>query len=243
MNKVAVFITAYNEGKVLGSVLSQINRDYDVYVIDDGSTDETPAVARKHHASVITHSINLGQGMALLTAFKLLSQKDYDIVIEMDGDGQHDPGDIRKFIQKIAETDTDIVAGSRILGSDYEGAPFARRFFLRPLTWILNKLTGYNISDAMCGFRIFKGKSLKKVEYLFDDMLEPEYIASEMWIKFAKAGLTASEVPIKMAGRKYGFSYKGLFRYGWGVISTIIRTKLETYRYVQMTKTGDEDES
>jgi glycosyltransferase involved in cell wall biosynthesis len=149
----------------------------------------------------------------------------------MDGDGQHDPEEITLFIKKIEETGADIIAGSRILGSNYKNAPFLRRIFLKPLTWLLNRLTGYTISDSMCGFRAFRGESLRKVSHVFNDMLEPEYIASEMWIKFSHEGLTAAEIPITLADRKHGFSYKGLFRYGWGVISTIIRARMDIWKY------------
>jgi glycosyltransferase involved in cell wall biosynthesis len=227
----AVFVTAYNEEKVIGDVLSLINGSYDVFLIDDGSDDKTAEIARNHGAEVISHPINLGQGMAVITAFELLAEKDYDIVIEMDGDGQHDPREISKLVDKMQETGADIVAGSRVLGSNYKGAPLARKVFLSPLTWVLNRLTGYKISDSMCGFRGFRGGSLARVRHLFGDMLEPEYIASEMWIKFAKSGLTAVDVPITLSGRRQGYSYKGLYRYAWGVISTTIRSKLDTYKY------------
>lgn len=232
INKVAVFITALNEEEVIGDILSDIDASYDIYLIDDGSCDSTAKIARGYRAQVISHPINLGQGMAVITAFKVLSEKDYDIVIEMDGDGQHNPKEIPKFIEKMEETGADIVAGSRILGSNYEAAPLSRRITLTPLSWVLNKLTGYNISDSMCGFRAFRGDALKKVAPTFDDMLETEYLASEMWIKFAKAGLTVTEVPITLSERKHGSSRKGhaFARYGFGVIKTIIRAKLDTYK-------------
>jgi len=231
--KVAVFITAYNEEKTIGDVLSLIDDSYDTYVIDDGSNDKTIEIAQQKNAQVIRHPINLGQGVAVITAFKFFLDKDYDIIIEMDGDGQHDPKEIPRFINKMQETGADIIAGSRILGANYKGAPLARRMFLAPLTWLLNKLTGYSVSDSMCGFRAFRGAALKKFGYLFDNMFEPEYIASEMWIKFSKVKLTVANVPITLADRKHGSSYKGLFRYGWGVISTIIRAELDINKHVR----------
>lgn len=232
INKVVVFITALNEEEVIGDILSDIDASYDIYLIDDGSSDSTAEIARGYRAHVISHPINLGQGMAVITAFKVLSEKDYDIVIEMDGDGQHDPKEIPKFIKKMEETGADIVAGSRILGINYETAPLSRRITLVPLGSVLRKLTGYNITDFMCGFRAFRGGALRKVAPTFDDMLETEYLASEMWIKFAKAGLTVAEVPIMLSERKHGSSRKGhaFLRYGFGIIKTIIRTKLDTYK-------------
>ncbi len=230
-NRVAVFITAFNEERTIGEIIALINDSYDVYIIDDGSSDTTADIAREKGAYVISHPVNLGQGMAVLTAFKVLSSFDYDIIIEIDGDGQHDPREIDAFVTEMNSNTYDIIAGSRILGSNYKEAPFFRRFFLKPLTMVINVLSGYCLSDSMCGFRAFRGASLARVSYLFDDMIEPEYIASEMWIRFAQAGLTVGNLPIHLADRRYGISYKGLFRYGWGVFATIVRTKLETYKH------------
>lgn len=229
--KIAVLITAYNEGRELASLLEKFDSGYDVFLIDDGSRDDTAAIARSYGAKVVSHPVNLGQGMALVTGFRLLAPMGYDMVIEMDGDGQHDPTEIPVLVKKMQESGCDVVAGSRILGENYKGAPLARRIFLSPLTWVINRLTGYSLSDSMCGFRAFKGSALMKVSSILDKMIEPEYIASEMWIKFAKAGLTATDAPIHLAGRKHGFSYKGMLRYGWGVCSTIIRSKLDTLKY------------
>ncbi len=229
--RIAVLITAYNEGRDLDEFLSQMDPAYDVYLVDDGSTDKTAEIARNQNAHVIKHPVNLGQGVALITGFKLLATMDYDIVVEMDGDGQHDPKEIPVLVKKMQESGCDIVAGSRILGQNYKGAPLARKVFLSPLTRVINRLTGYSVSDSMCGFRAFKGTSVKKITAILVKMVEPEYIASEMWIKFAKAGLTATDAPIHLAGRKHGFSYKGMLRYGWGVCSTIIRSKLDTFKY------------
>lgn len=163
--------------------------------------------------------------------FKFAASSDYDFIIHMDADGQHNPREIPKYISKFEETHADIIQGSRVLGSDYKKAPLARKLFLSPLTNLLNKLTGYHMTDSMCGFRGHSVKSLRRISGLFDQMVASEYLASEMWIKFAKAGLKVVEIPITLAERKHGFSYKGLFRYGTGVISTVLRAKLDTYKY------------
>lgn len=229
--RTAVFITAYNEASTLDSILASMP-DWDVFIIDDGSTDGTPAIANGYGAHVISHPINLGQGAAVITAFRVLSFKDYDIVIEMDGDGQHDPAEIPKFVETLERSGADIVAGSRLLGSNYDGAPLSRRLMLYPLTWTLNLLTGYRISDSMCGFRAFRGTAIQKLAPILNDMVETEYIASEMWLRFAELGLSATEVPINLASRKTGGSYKGhaFAKYGVGIIRTILRTLLESYR-------------
>lgn len=226
----AVLIIAYSEGKVVGEIVSEISEAYDVFVIDDGSTDDTAAAARKNGARVISLPFNLGQGAAAIVGYKIIAMKGYKYLVKMDGDGQHDPKAISLFVNKLKETGVDTVVGSRILGSNYQNAPLARRIFLQPLTWVINRLTGYELSDSMCGFRAFRGESLKRIVHILDQIIEPEYMASEMWIRFAKENITVAEIPVDLSMRKHGFSYKGLFKYGWGVISTIIRAKLDSYK-------------
>ena len=229
--RTAILITAYNEEANIGGVLSSVENGYDVFVMDDGSSDRTRAIAEGKGARVISHALNLGQGCAFITGMNLLLKKDYAFIVHLDGDGQHNPREVGKLIRKMQDTGADIVAGSRLLGSNYRGAPVARNIFLPPLTWLLNRLTGYEISDSMCGFRAFRCGTLRTASDFLNDMTESEYVASEMWIKFAKAGLKAENVPITLAGRKSGFSYKGLFRYGFGVFTTIVRAKLDIYRH------------
>lgn len=222
--KVGVTIGVLNEEANIGQVLDRVPEGYDVLILDDGSTDSTVSIAEKYGAKIISHLTNLGQGFAVITSFKVAILNDYDVIIEMDGDGQHDPLEIPKFIKKMEETGADIVVGSRAIGTNYDKAPFFRKTFLPYFTWIINKLSGYNMTDSMCGFRAFRASSLQRVAHIFDDMLEPQYIAAEMFLRFSKEGLTVEEVPINLHDRGFGFSYKGLFRYGWGVTRAIIRT-------------------
>lgn len=225
--KVAVFLTAYNEAPVIGDILDRIDNCYGVFVVDDGSVDKTADICSKKGAKVISHAINLGQGSAGITMFKVACGMDYDFIVHLDADGQHDPAEIEKLVRKAQQDHLDVVVGSRILGSNYEAAPFLRKTFLPYYTWIINKLSGYEMTDAMCGFRAHRVSSLKKVIHIFDQMLEPQYLAAEMFMRFSREGLTVGEVPIHMQNRKKGHSYKGTIRYGWGVLKAIIRTVLD----------------
>ena len=206
--KTVILITVYNEEKNIGHLLNEIPSSFDVYIVDDGSTDNTVKVAEDGGAHVIKLPLNLGQGAATIAGYKLLINKKYDIIVKMDGDGQHNPDQIPLFIEKIEKTAVDVVVGSRILGADYESAPFFRKTFLPVYTSLINKLTGYKMTDSMSGFRAFKVDALRKVINILDDLIEPQYMASEMFIRFSKAGLSIAEVPINMRERKSGTSYK-----------------------------------
>ncbi len=225
--KIVITIAAYNEENIIGSVLQQIPSEYDVIVVDDGSTDKTREICKSYGATVVKHVINLGQGAAVLTGFRKALEGNYDYIIEMDGDGQHDPADIPRFIELLEKhPEIDIVVGSRILGSSYK-APFFRRTFLPVFTGIINKITGYQLTDSMSGFRVFRANSLRRCHSLINEFLEPQYLASEMFIKFSRENLVVSEIPIHISSRGFGMSYKGLVRYGWGVTRTIIRTIMQ----------------
>ena len=220
--KTIATLAVLNEARTIGTVLSLMPDFVDTIVVDDGSTDNTAAIARAHGATVVQHPINLGQSLAFVTGLRVALMSESDIIIEMDGDGQHDPRDIPSFVWKLQQTDCDIVVGSRRLGSSYTEEPFLRRTFLPPLTDLLNQITGYQLTDAMCGYRAFRTASLQNHVELLKD-IERQYAAAELFIRFAKCGLKVTEIPIDLKRRQHGTSYKGLFRYGWGVARSIVR--------------------
>jgi glycosyltransferase involved in cell wall biosynthesis len=225
--KIAITLSAYNEELNIRPVLEDATRYGDIIVVDDGSPDRTVEIAQECGVQVVKHPLNLGQGLAVITGFKAALGADYDVIIEMDADGQHNPAEIPLFLKKLEESGADIVVGSRILGSNYANAPLARRYFLPKLTSVINLLTGYNLTDSMCGFRAFRSASLRRVLPLLDRMLEPQYLAAEMFMRFSREGLTVEEVPINLQDRTSGVSRKGLFRYGWGIGRAILKVLLE----------------
>lgn len=225
---ITITFSAYNEEENLRRVLERAHPFGNLIVVDDGSSDATIRVARECGAAIAAHPLNMGQGLAVMTGFKAALLGECDVIIEMDADGQHDPEEIPLFIEKMEETGADIVVGSRILGSNYEGAPWARRYFLPKLTALLNGITGYKMTDSMCGFRAFRREGLVRALPILDRMIEPQYLAAEMFIRFSRLGLTVDEVPIRMRDRTSGVSRKGLFRYGWGVSRAILHAMLDS---------------
>jgi len=225
---VIVTLTALNEEQNIGDIVEKILKlNYSCLLVDDGSTDKTSDIARFLGASVLKHPVNLGQGYAVLTSFRAALKEVCDIIVEMDADGQHDPSEIPRFVEKLESTDADIVVGSRILGSNHPNAPYFRKTFLPHFTYVINRLSGYQMTDALCGFRAFRKDSLIKVTPLLESMLEPQYIAAEMFLRFSKAGLKVDEIPIHLNDRSTGHSYKGFVRYGFGVLKAIARTLLD----------------
>ena len=223
--KVIVTLTAYNEADTIATVVSSVLQlGYECIVVDDGSSDGTAEIAKATGADVIRHIVNLGQGYAVLTSFKAALAKECSVIVEMDADGQHDPREIHKFLERLEKTGADIVVGSRVLGSNHPNAPFFRKTFLPHFTAVINRLTGYKMTDSMCGFRAFKKSSLLKVNHLLDAMLEPQYLAAEMFLRFSRVGLKVDEVPVHLQDRTSGQSSKGLARYGFGVLKAILKT-------------------
>ena len=220
-----VTLAAYNEEDNVAPVVRDIvEMGYLCILVDDGSDDATAAAASKAGAIVVRHVRNLGQGDAVLTGFRAaLMVKECEVIIEMDADGQHAPSEIPLFLEEMRKTDMDIVVGSRILGAAQANADFLRTAFLPHYTRLINILTGYSMTDALCGFRGFRRVSMEPIATKLDRMLEPQYLAAEMFVRFSHAGMKVSEVPIHLKPRSSGFSRKGVLRFGFGILKAIVR--------------------
>ena len=119
MSKTIVVIPAYNEGGVIARVIENIRSvvpDFDILVVNDGSRDGTAREAAAAGAIVVSHSFNMGYGVTIQTAYKFAHAKGYDFLVQIDGDGQHDPAFIPQLLAPVVAGDTDFVVGSRFLG-------------------------------------------------------------------------------------------------------------------------------
>ena len=189
-----IIIPAYNEELTIGSVVILSRKYGDVLVIDDGSIDRTYEVSKEAGAIVIRHSINKGKGAALKTAFEYALSKEYEIIVTMDADGQHDPDEIPLLIDPIVKDKADIVIGSRYLKSETKRKiPIYRRFGL----WILNKSTevAANVRvDSQSGFRAMNRKVLESLSIRSSDYS----IESDMTVAVTENGFRIVEVPINV---------------------------------------------
>ena len=187
---IVAIIPAYNEEKTIGWVVEETKKHVDkVIVVDDFSRDDTEKLARKAGASVIRHSFNKGLGSSLRDGFKAGLKAKADIIITLDGDGQHNPHEIPKFIKAI-ERGNDFVLGER----DLSKYPFVKKFGNFFLNFATNFISGTNVKDTESGFRAFRASALRKF-YLKSERYE---IAVEIIFEVGKNYLKTANVPIEV---------------------------------------------
>jgi glycosyltransferase involved in cell wall biosynthesis len=212
--KVLLIIPAFNEAENLPPLLSELRQrcsQYDVVVIDDASSDPTAQIAKSRHVPVLRLAANLGIGGAVQTGFKYAVQHHYDVVVQLDGDGQHDPSWIEELLKPIASGEVDCVIGSRYLGQhsdkDYK-TPFLRRIGMIFSSFVLFLATGQKITDTTSGFRALNYRSFEFFarEYPVD---HPE---AEALLMLHQAGFKFKEIPVKMRRRAFGHSLFTLLR-------------------------------
>ena len=190
-DKICVLIPAYNAQWTLGAVLEKIESlEVDTLVVDDGSSDETARVALECGAQLLKHSLNLGKGAALRTGFESILQKDYQMVVTLDADGQHDPAEIPFLLNVFQNVKPDILVASR--AAKFYQMTFLRRFWNRLGVRAVARLCHSDITDSQSGFRLIRTEVLKEVD-LCTSRFETEL---ELLIKACKKGFSVLSVPI-----------------------------------------------
>ena len=189
--KVLVIIPAYNEAQKIYNIVQDVQlRGYDVVVVDDGSKDNTSDEAKRAGAVVLRHYINRGYGAALETGNQWALRNGYDIIVHFDGDGQHNPEEIKNLVNPIIREKVDITIGSRFIGNA-ESLSAIRKLLIKVailFTWVLS---GIKFTDAHNGFRAFSSNALKMLDCKQDGMS----YASEVIDQIAENNLQILEVP------------------------------------------------
>ncbi len=192
IKNICSLVPSYNEGKTIGHIVRKLKeRNFTVYVVDDGSTDDTAFIAQSEGALVVKNCKNMGKGAALREGFKRVLGDGFEIVLIMDGDDQHDVTDIAHLIMKMRETDAGMVIGNRM--RDTRKMPRIRIITNWFMSYMLSLLSGQYVPDTQCGFRLVKREVLNKIKL---ESCKYE-IESEMIIKAARAGFKIESVPIK----------------------------------------------
>lgn len=204
--KVLIVIPAYNEAdNILNTVRGVVERGYDYIVVNDGSRDATLNVCRSNGLNVLDLPMNLGIGGAVQAGHKYAQRFGYDIDIQLDGDGQHDPAYLDALVREVA-SGADLVIGSRFLEkNDGFQSTFMRRVGITWLSAMLKLCTGRRVSDPTSGFRACGRRAIDLFCASYPvDYPEPESIAVAI-----KSGLSVKEVSVEMRERQGGTSSIG----------------------------------
>jgi len=189
--KTAALIPAYREAAHIGEVVRRVREQLQtVLVVDDGSPDETAERARQAGAEVIVHSQNGGKGAAIKTGFKVLMERGFDYVLILDGDGQHLPEEIARFLSAAAETPCGLFVGNRMHATD--GMPLVRRLTNQFMSCMISWLCKQPIPDTQCGFRmVHRGV----IPSLFCESNAYDY-ETEMLLIASRNGYRVGNVPV-----------------------------------------------
>lgn len=201
--RVLVVLPALNEGPSVGNVVRDVksqNPTYDVLVVDDGSTDDTAAQAASAGALVCSLPFNLGVGGAMRTAYKFAVRRGYDVVVQVDADGQHDPTYIQKLIGGLS--DVDLIVGARFAGVGEYRAALSRRLAMRLLAGVLSRLAGRKLTDVTSGFRAAGPRCIE----LFALHYPAEYLGDtvESLVIALRTGCAVDQMPVEMRARSHG---------------------------------------
>ena len=222
MVRIIALIPAFNEEVALGSViLRTLQYVDDVLIVDDGSTDATNQIARLAGAKVITHPNNLGKGEGLKSGFQDIGDH-YDIILTIDGDGQHNPDEIPLLLKPILDGEADLVNGSRYINGPEENTPAYRRVGQQVLDKATNISAGIDVTDSQSGFRAFSSKCCSCFRFKDTGF----GIESEMLVDAAENGYRIMEVPITVRYDVDG-STKAPVTHGVGVLLNIIKDKIQ----------------
>ena len=230
-NRIIVIIPAYNEEATIVNVTNQI-RQYaswaDIVVVNDASTDRTRENAQAAGAKVLDLPVNLGIGGAMQTGFKYAAAHGYDIAVQVDGDGQHDPRSLSELIEPIVSGQADMVIGSRHIENRGYDTPLARRTGMRIFSGMLSLILHQKVTDTTSGFR---GINRRTIDF-FAKNYPTDYPEVEALVICHYAGLRLAEVPVDMNLRQAGRSSITplhapyyMFKVGLAVLIWLIRKK------------------
>jgi glycosyltransferase involved in cell wall biosynthesis len=198
VGKAVLILPAFDEAASLPGLLAEIRRvapGFEVVVIDDGSRDDTSAVARACGAWVLRHPFNLGYGAALQTGYKWALRRGAELLVQMDADGQHLPGEIAGLVEPIEAGACDLVVGSRFLEeSGYRMGPL--RSLGRHAFRALARATGLSVTDPTSGFQAMNRRTLALYA---GDWFPPDYPDVDVLVCAVRAGLRVHERPVRMA--------------------------------------------
>jgi glycosyltransferase involved in cell wall biosynthesis len=208
MSRNLAIVPAYNEAGAIATTIAALRQwasDFDVVVIDDGSSDATAARARAAGATVLRMPFNLGIGGAMQSGYIYAREQGYDVAVQVDGDGQHDPRHIHSLLARLREDpELNMVTGSRFLDDAGEGyrSSAARRIGIRVFSTVVSRITGQRVTDPTSGFRMTDRRGIE----LFARDYPHDYPEVEAILLMHAHRLRSCEIPVVMRPRLTGRS-------------------------------------
>lgn len=203
--KKLIIIPAYNESSNIVNTIRTIESDapdFDYIIIDDCSTDNTLSICQEQGFNVISLPINLGIGGAVQTGYRYAQRCGYDVAVQVDGDGQHNPCYLEKMVEVLVQSSVNMVIGSRFITKEGFQSSFARRIGIKYFTWLIALLTGKKITDATSGLRLIDRSLIERfANHYPDDYPEPETVVDVLVSHFK-----VKEIPVVMNERQGGVS-------------------------------------
>jgi hypothetical protein len=230
--EILIIIPAYNEAESIGDVISSIKKTLpsaDILVVNDGSADDTAKIAMELDATVINHPFNLGIGATMQTGYKFADSKGYNIAVQVDADGQHQPEEIEYLLQPLKKKTSDAVVGSRFLGQGGYKPSFARGIGMLVFSKIISTILGERSTDTTSGFRAVN----KDVIRFYVKNYPEDYPEVEALVLLHKAGFKIIEAPVTMNERTGGTSSITSLRAVYYMIKVLLAVFVDLLKKVE----------
>lgn len=239
-------VPAYNEASAVQDVvlaIRAVDPGLDVLVIDDGSTDDTAAVARAAGARVARLPVNLGIGSAVQTGYRLAWEEGYELAVQIDGDGQHPPGELPRLMETLTATGANYVIGSRFASAGEHPGPVraprapetasrtsgryrgsrSRRGAIAVLSRLVSAIVGQRLTDTTSGYRVADRRTIR----LFATHYPHDYPEVEAIVLAHRSGLTIAETLVRMRARETGTSSITPLRSGYYMVKVLLAVLIQ----------------
>jgi hypothetical protein len=203
---VLVIIPACNEAASLPHTLDEVRArapGMDLLVVDDGSRDDTARAPHDRGVPVLRHVVNLGVGAALQTGLRFALERGYDVAVQLDADGQHDPSYLEALVRPVLAGECDVAIGSRFVARTSYHAPLTRRAGMLLFSGVVRLLTGQRITDTTSGFRAYGREAMEACQR----DLPRDFPDAPFLITLARRGFRLREIPVEMRERRAGDSF------------------------------------
>jgi glycosyltransferase involved in cell wall biosynthesis len=229
---VLIVIPVFNEEATLRGVILAIRKAFpqaDILVVNDGSTDATEAISRSAGVILLNHAYNMGIGATMQTGFLYALRAGYDMAVQIDGDGQHDPEFLPSLTKPLFEKECNLVIGSRYLADGGFKSTLPRKLGIKFFSGLLWLFTGKKVTDPTSGFRAMD----RKVIELFSKEYPSDYPEVEALVSVDKKGLIFQEVKIEMRHRQGGNSSIGILSGLYYMVKVTLSISIGFFRRIE----------